>query len=40
MYVGLSVKYPLFLSELNETRIFVTFSKKSSNIKFSGNSKW
>ena len=33
-YIGLHVKYPLFLSDLNETRIF---SKKYVNIKFHEN---
>jgi len=37
MCIGLRVKYPLFLSHLNETRIFLTdFRKKNqiSNFKF------
>jgi len=39
MYIGLHVKYLLFLSDFNETSIFLwqTFGK-SSNIKFHGNS--
>ena len=38
MYIGLHVKYPLFLSNFNETCIFSTdFRKKSSNIKFHEN---
>jgi len=33
MYIGLHVKYPLFLSDLNETCIFSTdFRKKSTQI--------
>jgi hypothetical protein len=38
MYIGLHVKYLLFLSDFNETSIFLwqTFGK-SSNIKFYGN---
>jgi len=40
MYFGLHVKYPLFLSDFNEPWIFWTafWKKKSSNIKFHGNS--
>ena len=39
MYIGLHVKYPLFLSDFNETGIFSTgFKKKNSYIKFHENS--
>jgi len=35
MYIGLNVKYPLFVSEFNDTWIFlIEFGKKSSNIEF------
>jgi hypothetical protein len=34
MYIGLHVKYPLLLSNLNETSIFSKKKKKNSNIKF------
>ena len=35
MYIGLHVKYPLFMSDLNDFGIFSTdFRKKYSNIKF------
>ena len=38
MYIGLHVKYPLFLSDFNGTWIFSTdFRKKSSDIKFNEN---
>ena len=38
MYIGLHVKYPLFLSDINGTWVFSTdFSKKYSNIKFNEN---
>jgi hypothetical protein len=38
MYIGLHVKYSLFLSDFNETRFFPTdFRKKSSNVKFHEN---
>ena len=39
MYVGLHVKYPLFLSDLNEAYIFLTDfrEKKYSNAKFLEN---
>ena len=35
MYVGRHVTYPLFLSDLRETLIFLTDKKKYSNIKSS-----
>jgi hypothetical protein len=34
MYAGLQVKYPLFLSDFNDTWIFLTDFFKYSNIKF------
>jgi len=34
MYSGLHVKYPLFLSDFNETGIFSTDFEKHSKIKF------
>jgi len=34
MYIGLHVKYPLFLSDFNKTWIFATDLEKSSNIIF------
>ena len=38
MYIGLHVKYPLFLSDFNETCIFSTqIFEKSSNIKLHEN---
>jgi len=37
MYIGLHVKYPLFLSDLNETWIFLTYFQKMHNIKFHKN---
>ena len=38
MYIGLHVKYPLFLSDFDETWIFwADFQKKSENIKFYAN---
>jgi hypothetical protein len=38
MYIGHYVKFPLFLSDFNETWIFLnSFSKKYSNIKFHEN---
>ena len=42
MYIGLHVKYPLFLSDCNEPWIFWTsFQRESSNIKFhQGPSSW
>ena len=33
-YIGLDVKYPLFLSDFNDTRIFSADFRKYSNIKF------
>ena len=33
-YIGLHVKYPLFLSDFNETLIFLTDFRKYSDIKF------
>jgi len=33
MYIGLHVKYRLFLSDCNETRSFATVFEKYSNIK-------
>ena len=32
MYIGLHVKYPLFLSDFNETVIFSTFFSKNTQI--------
>ena len=37
MYIGLNVKSPLFLSDFNETWIFGSAIRKSSNIKFLDN---
>jgi hypothetical protein len=37
MYVGLREKYPLFLSEFNETWIFSKDFRKYSNISFHEN---
>jgi len=37
IYIGLHVKYPLFLSDFNETWIFGTIFEKSSNNKFHEN---
>jgi len=37
MYIGFRVKYLLFLSDFNETWIFLTDSWKFSNIKFHEN---
>jgi len=37
MYVGLHVKYSLFLSDFNETNIFLEDFRKCSNIKFREN---
>jgi hypothetical protein len=38
MYIGLHVKYPIFLSYCNESLIFSkTFTQKYSNIKFNEN---
>ena len=37
MYIGLLVKYPLLLSDLNETWIFSTVFRTNSNIKFHAN---
>ena len=37
MYIGLHVKYPLFMSDCNETWILSTIFEKSSNIKFHEN---
>ena len=37
-YIGLHVKYSLFLSDINESRIFsIDFQKNPSNIKFHEN---
>ena len=36
MYIGLHVKYPLYLSDFNETRLLTDFEKYSS-IKFHEN---
>jgi hypothetical protein len=38
VYIGLLVKYPLFLSGFNETLIFLTGFQKKSHIKFHENS--
>jgi hypothetical protein len=38
IYIGLHVKYPLFLPAFNETWIFQQFSEKRSNTKFYENS--
>ena len=32
MYIGLHVKYPLFLSDFNETRVFSTDYRKNTQI--------
>jgi hypothetical protein len=37
MYIGLHVKYPLLLSDFNETRIFSTDVENFSHIKFNTN---
>jgi hypothetical protein len=37
IYIGLHVKYPLFLSWFNETWLFSTFLKKYTKIKFHEN---
>jgi hypothetical protein len=37
MYTGIHVKYPLFLSDFNETCIFLTVFAKYSNTKFHEN---
>ena len=37
MYIGFRVKYPLFLSDFNETWIFLTNFRKIINIKFHEN---
>ena len=37
MYIGLHVKYPLFLSDFNETRITSIHFENSSHIKFNEN---
>ena len=37
MYIGLHVKYPLFLSDFNETWIFSKVFRKVRNIKFNEN---
>jgi hypothetical protein len=37
MYTGLQVKYPLFLSDFNETSIFSTDFRKLLRIKFYKN---
>jgi hypothetical protein len=37
IYISLHAKYPVFLSELNETWIFSTDLEKTSNIKFNEN---
>jgi hypothetical protein len=37
MYIGLHVKYPLFLSDFNETCIFQQIFENYSNIKFHEN---
>ena len=37
MYIGLHVKYPLLLSDFNETLIFSTGLRKIPNTKFYGN---
>jgi hypothetical protein len=34
MYIGLHVKYPLFLSDFNEALIFWTYVRKFLNFKF------
>jgi len=34
MYIGVDVKYPLFLSDFNETWIFWQVFEKYSNVKF------
>jgi len=34
MYIGLHIKYPLFLSDYSKTWIIWIFSKKYTNIKF------
>jgi hypothetical protein len=37
MYIGLHVKYPLFLSDFKESCIFSTDFEKSSNVKLHEN---
>jgi hypothetical protein len=37
MYVSLHVKYPLFLSDFNETSFLAIFFKKCASIKFHEN---
>jgi len=37
MYIGLHVKYPLLLSDFNETLIFSSDFQRTSNIKFHEN---
>jgi hypothetical protein len=37
MYIGLLVKYPLFLSDFNETWILTDFRKILRNVKFHEN---
>jgi len=37
MYIGLHVKYPLFLSDFNEIRVFSNGVEKSPDIKFHKN---
>jgi hypothetical protein len=38
MFIGLNVKYPILLSDFNETRIFAKDIPKILNIKFHENS--
>jgi hypothetical protein len=37
MYIGLHIKYPLFLSDSNETLIFLTHTEQASNIQLHEN---
>jgi len=37
MYIGLHIKYPLFLSDFNRTEFSRQIIEKSSNIKFQEN---